>query len=146
MWDTAFLYNNWWVSWWRYKMETFSAILALCELNFSRSPVNSPQKGQWSGALMFPLICTWTKICANNRFYELVNNPKHVFVTLEGVPSQEALGEHMDEGLDSLDFDVVLQLMRIVLPGKTLRCFQIVRPAVMRYAIPVRGRWMATEK
>ena len=24
-----------------------------------RSPVNSPQKGQWRGALMFSLICTW---------------------------------------------------------------------------------------
>ena len=64
---------------------------------------------------------------------------------VKGVPSQEALGEHIDEGLDLLDFDV-LQLMRIVLPGKTLRCFQIVRPAVMRHAIHVRRRWMATEK
>ena len=24
-----------------------------------RSPVNSPYKGQWRGALMFSLICTW---------------------------------------------------------------------------------------
>ena len=28
-----------------------------------RSPVNSPHKGQWCGALMFSLICAW----ANNR-------------------------------------------------------------------------------
>ena len=28
-----------------------------------RSPVNSPHKSQWRGALMFPLICGW----ANNR-------------------------------------------------------------------------------
>ena len=26
-----------------------------------RSPVNSPHKGQWCGALVFSLICTWTK-------------------------------------------------------------------------------------
>ena len=26
-----------------------------------RSPVNSPHKGQWCGALMFSLICTWHK-------------------------------------------------------------------------------------
>ena len=26
-----------------------------------RSPVNSPHKGQWRGALMFSLICTWKK-------------------------------------------------------------------------------------
>ena len=39
-------------TWWRYQMETFSALLAL-----PHSPVNSPHKGQWCGALMFALIC-----------------------------------------------------------------------------------------
>ena len=32
-----------------------------------RSPVNSPHKGQWRGALMFSLICVWMNSCANNR-------------------------------------------------------------------------------
>ena len=32
-----------------------------------RSPVNSSHKGQWRGALMFPLICTWTNCWVNNR-------------------------------------------------------------------------------
>ena len=32
-----------------------------------RSPVNSPHKGQWRGALMFSLICTWTNDWVNNR-------------------------------------------------------------------------------
>ena len=31
-----------------------------------RSPVNSPHKGQWRGALMFSLICTWIKDWVNN--------------------------------------------------------------------------------
>ena len=31
-----------------------------------RSPVNSPHKGQWHGALMFSLICTWTNSWVNN--------------------------------------------------------------------------------
>ena len=31
-----------------------------------RRPVNSPHKGQWRGALMFSLICTWTNDWANN--------------------------------------------------------------------------------
>ena len=31
-----------------------------------RSPVNSPQKGQWCGALMFSLIYAWIKCCVNN--------------------------------------------------------------------------------
>ena len=32
-----------------------------------RSPVDSPHKGQWRGALMFSLICAWTNGWANNR-------------------------------------------------------------------------------
>ena len=32
-----------------------------------RWPVNSPHKGQWRGALMFPLICTWRNSWINNR-------------------------------------------------------------------------------
>ena len=32
-----------------------------------RSPVNSPHKGQWRGALMFPLICVLINGWVNNR-------------------------------------------------------------------------------
>ena len=45
-------YDN---SWWRYKMETFSALLALCTRNYS------PHKGQRLGVLMFSLICALNK-------------------------------------------------------------------------------------
>ena len=31
-----------------------------------RSPVNSPHKGQWCGALMFSLICAWINGWVNN--------------------------------------------------------------------------------
>ena len=31
-----------------------------------RSPVNSPHKGQWHGALMFSLICVWINYWVNN--------------------------------------------------------------------------------
>ena len=31
------------------------------------SPVNSPHKGQWRGALVFPLICTWMNGWESNR-------------------------------------------------------------------------------
>ena len=31
-----------------------------------RSPVNSPHKGQWRGALMFSLICAWINVWVNN--------------------------------------------------------------------------------
>ena len=32
-----------------------------------RSPVNSPHKGQWRGALMFSLICVWINSLVNYR-------------------------------------------------------------------------------
>ena len=53
-------------AWWRYQMEPFSALLALCAGN-SPVPVNSPHKGQWRGALMFSLICAWINDWVNNR-------------------------------------------------------------------------------
>ena len=39
----------------------------LFERGIHRSPVNSPLKGQWRGALMFSLICVWTNGWENNR-------------------------------------------------------------------------------
>ena len=32
-----------------------------------RSPVNSPDKGQWRGALMFSFTCAWINAWVNNR-------------------------------------------------------------------------------
>ena len=45
-------------SWWRHQMEPFSALLVLW------SPMDSPHKGQWCGALMFSLF-PWTNGWAN---------------------------------------------------------------------------------
>ena len=56
--------NNRINTWWRHQMETFSALLAICAGN---SPVNSPHKGQWRGALLFSLICFWINGWVNNR-------------------------------------------------------------------------------
>ena len=52
--------------WWRHRMETYSASLALCAGN-SPLPVNSPHKGQWRGALIFSLICAWMNDWISNR-------------------------------------------------------------------------------
>ena len=48
------------ISWWRHQLETFSALLALFR-GIQWSPVNSPHKGQWRGALMFSWICALNK-------------------------------------------------------------------------------------
>ena len=53
------------ISWWRHQMETFFTLLAIVR-GFHWSPVNSPHKGQWRGALMFSLICAWINVWVNN--------------------------------------------------------------------------------
>ena len=45
-------------SWWRHQMETFPRNWPFVR-GIRRSPMNSPHKGQWRGALMFSLICAW---------------------------------------------------------------------------------------
>ena len=47
-------------------METFSALLALCE-GIHQSPVDSPHKGQWRWALMFSLICLNERLRKQSR-------------------------------------------------------------------------------
>ena len=43
-----------------------------------RSPVNSPHKGQWRGALMFSLISAWINRWVNNRVAgDLRRHPAH---------------------------------------------------------------------
>ena len=55
----------------KYVMTSWNGNLFPCYWPFvrgiRRSPVNSPHKGQWLGALMFSLICGWTNGWANNR-------------------------------------------------------------------------------
>ena len=52
------------ISWWRHQIDTFSALLALCERN---PPVDSNHKGQGRGALMLTLICAWTNGWVKDR-------------------------------------------------------------------------------
>ena len=49
-----------------HQMKTFSVLLAFVQ-GIHRSPVNSPQKGQWRGVLIFSLICARINGWVNNR-------------------------------------------------------------------------------
>ena len=52
---------------------------------FHRSPVISPQKGQWRGALVFSSICVWIKGSENNREAgDLRRHRDHYDVTVMG--------------------------------------------------------------
>ena len=49
---------------------------------FHRWPVNSPHKGQWRGALMFSLICSWINGWVNNREAgDLIRHRAHYDIT-----------------------------------------------------------------
>ena len=50
-------------TWWRHQMETFYWPFVR---GIHRSPVNSPHKGQWRGALLFSLICARINGWVNN--------------------------------------------------------------------------------
>ena len=53
-------------SWWHHHMKHFPHYWPFVR-GIHRSPVNSPQKGQWRGPLMFTLICVWINDWVNNR-------------------------------------------------------------------------------
>ena len=53
------------MTWWRHQTETFSAWLAFVR-GIHRSTMNSPNKGQRRGALVFSLIFAWTNSWAKN--------------------------------------------------------------------------------
>ena len=53
-------------SWWRHQMKHFPRYWPFVR-RIHRSSVNSPHKGQWGGALMFTLICSWINGRVNNR-------------------------------------------------------------------------------
>ena len=56
----------WLISWWRHQMETFSALLALCEGN-SLGTGEFPSQSQWCESLMFSLIWARTNGWVNHR-------------------------------------------------------------------------------
>ena len=65
--------NNWYHLWWKayihddvIKWKHFPRYWPFV-WEIHRSPVNSPHKGQWRGALMFSLICAWINGWVNHR-------------------------------------------------------------------------------
>ena len=52
-------------TWWRHEMETFLRYWPFVR-GICRTLVNFPCKGQWRGALMFSLTCTWINDWVNN--------------------------------------------------------------------------------
>ena len=68
--------------WWRYQMETFSALLAICA---GTSPVTGEFTAQrpWRGVLMFSLMCAWINGWVyNGETGDLIRHRAHFDVTV----------------------------------------------------------------
>ena len=78
------------LTWWRHKLETFPRHWPFVR-DIHRSPINSPHKGQWRGALMFPLICVWHNSWLNNGDVgDLRCHRAHYDVTILSIVLQRA--------------------------------------------------------
>ena len=78
------VHRKWWFMMTSSNGNTFRVTGPLCgEFTGPRSPVNSPHKGKWRGALMFSLICVWINGWVNNREAgDLRHNRAHYYVTV----------------------------------------------------------------
>ena len=84
-------------AWWRHQMETFSRYWPFVR-EIHRSPVNSPQKSQWRGALMFTLICVWINSWVNNREAgDLRSHRVHYdVIVMDLLPAGQCVPEELD--------------------------------------------------
>ena len=63
------IHEELWFSWWRHQMEPFSALLTLAR-GILRSPVDSPHKGRWRGALN-----KWLSKQSRSRWFDTPSHP-----------------------------------------------------------------------
>ena len=124
-----------------------------------RSPVNSPHKGQWRGALMFSLICAWLNVWVNTReagdlrrhrgHYDVIvmsnlNVPKNVSLGVlhpsisvlllcrirHSTPSTISISKH-----SNCNLAVRFQFHSLAMQVKTLGAVDIcVNPGVLQYS------------
>ena len=72
-------------------------------MGIHRSPVDSPRKDQWRGALMFSVICAWTNDWSNNRDAgDLRRHRAHSDVTIMQHHNYKAIYHEFEIGRDLL--------------------------------------------
>ena len=119
------IYNS--ITWWRHQMETFSALMGLSE-GIHRSPVDSPHRGQWRGALMFSLMCAWRNGWPNHRdASNLIRHSAHCDVTLRWIPTKKEKSSYYPESLVKL-IRCVSDSVATKLAGSTQLNFAATRP------------------
>ena len=78
-----------------------------------RSPVNSPHKSQWRGALIYSLICVWINEWVNNRETgDLRRYRAHYYVTLSGKTSYRQMSWRLEAA--RLDVIMIASLLNLI--------------------------------
>ena len=87
-----------------------------------RWPVNSPHKGQWRGALMFSLICTWNAWVNNREAGDLRRHRVHydviVMVCCKGQISIQGLVASRSKQKDMSRADTISYILNSVSTGQ----------------------------
>ena len=98
-----------------------------------RSPVSSPHKGQWRGALMFSLICVWINGWVNNREAgDLRRNRAHNDVSVMITYGTASTELHEHEPSTTADMNQSTNLLNVISDSNSMAwcqgiCFQNVR-------------------
>ena len=118
------------------------------ERGIHRSPVNSPHKVQWRGALMFSLICAWINGWINNHEAgDLRCHPAHYDVIVMNRAARQAIKLLLTACLDAphdrhsclFIYKDARLLHNDIMAWK---CFPCVWPSVMYQWIPItNGQW-----
>ena len=91
------------LTWWRRQMETFSVFWPFV-MGIHRSPLDSPSKGQWRGALMLSWTCAWTNGWANTRDSgDLTHRRAHYDVTIMDIEMCAMEDNSVKAGLLKID-------------------------------------------
>ena len=119
--DHRLIFDNINFSWWRHQMQTFSALLAICEGN---PPVTGCFRSR--GSLMFSLICAWTNSWTNNgdpgdlrrhrAHYDVALMCKIWSHCIKVRFEQHAINTHLLNVDKGVDYQRVLLSSRITLP------------------------------
>ena len=93
-------YDSWYVIKWKKILRYWPFVRGI-----HPSPVNSPHKGQWRGALKFSFVCAWINGWVNNREADdLRRHRAHydVFVMLKRITAPEKDRHYFESGPRSL--------------------------------------------
>ena len=118
-----------------------------------RSPVNSPHKGQWRGALMFYLICVWINDWINNReagdlrrycaHYDVIVMIIIILFCCSYIVSFHALHSSIE---NECRFLCIVNILNFNFTNKNAHIFSVVSQALVMWQLLFRCHWRRHER